>query len=98
MSAFGYLSTMMNHAAISLDRLNAVTRPAGYSLATDRDVAKRILVLWTVAAIMSCHQIVATYPKWPAAFDENIFCPMSKVRTKDMLLTIASSLLATCPF
>ena len=79
MSAFGYISTMMNHVAISLDRLNAITRPTTYMSARKPAVLKRILAVWSLSAFLSSHQLITSYPDWPKEFDGNLVCPMSKV-------------------
>ncbi len=79
MASFGFLTTMMNHVAISLDRLNAIAYPMSQMSAKRSTVLRRILAMWVISAVGSSHQLIASYPKWPQEFDENIVCPLSKV-------------------
>ena len=80
MASLGYCATMLNHVAISLDRMHAITQPLTYATSTDKVVARRILVVWLAAALFACHQLTDSRPEWPAEYRKDYICPTTKVR------------------
>ncbi len=85
MAVFGYSATMLNHVAISFDRLHAITQPMTYTTVTKKVIGKRMLMVWTAAALSSINQILAPQPAWPARYSEYHRCPLTKVILSQMV-------------
>ena len=82
------ISTVINHLAIAVDRLFAVTRPSLYSAANandDRSVLTKIFLTWTVSLGVSSLQLVADFPQWPETQNDMVRCTVANVSRRNSL-------------
>jgi hypothetical protein len=79
MGTFGSANSMLNHAAIAIDRFRAISQPISYGNTTTRTVQLNIVLVWMMSLGITAPQMIINSKVWPKEYTEKLVCSLSHV-------------------